>query len=659
MARKRLSTEDPVSKLLEDTFSDEDDDGDSAPDSFSSGVEEDFEEGDDLFEDISDEDYIPSTSPGQSRSTPLSSSSQQQASKSVSEPEQTNEGDRCHATPSKSPSTRKQGHGTWTATSPQTPRLSAAGWQTEQQPDVLPEPLPGFCPARTPGVQVFWLSDEPSPSELFKTFFDEKSVRIICDNTNKQAQKKINEGKKFKWRDIIPIDFFKFVGLLFYMAVLKLPEVRLYWKQNSLFSVLSPALVMSRNTFQVISWNLHLSDPDEDAENDKKKGTPEYDPLHRLRPLYDHLRNACKASYHPRQNVSIDERMVTTKAKTGMRQCIKNKPNKYGLKLFVMADFSNGYTSDFSVYTGKYHNSSGHGLTYDTVIGLMSQKYLGSGYHLYCDNYYTSPKLFMELCSLKVRACGTYRDNRRESRTKKKDSRGTIRWMRNGPLLFVKWMDSKQVSMCSTIHTVYSGEIAKRHVKGEDGQWRIQNIPMPTPVAEYNKYMGGVDLSDQLIQYYSVHHKTVSWYRLLFQHFIDIAATNSYILHKELSRMNQKQPMTHLKFMETLTAELCGYMLDMTPVPPSRKATPGTPSECVLLSTLDWPSTPDKVVIQTCTPVAIKPDVDKSKKATDGRLSCVHCKKKTAWKCRNCGVSLCVIVDRNCFADWHDAGPFA
>ncbi|XP_056242887.1 uncharacterized protein LOC130176064 [Seriola aureovittata] len=52
MARKRLSTEDPVSKLLEDTFSDEDDDGDSAPDSFSSGVEEDFEEGDDLFEDM-------------------------------------------------------------------------------------------------------------------------------------------------------------------------------------------------------------------------------------------------------------------------------------------------------------------------------------------------------------------------------------------------------------------------------------------------------------------------------------------------------------------------------------------------------------------------------------------------------------------------------
>ncbi|XP_056242330.1 piggyBac transposable element-derived protein 4-like [Seriola aureovittata] len=470
------------------------------------------------------------------------------------------------------------------------------------------------------------------------------------------------------------------------MAVLKLPQVQQYWRQSSFFSVLSPALVMSRNTFQVISWNLHLSDPDEDAENDKKKGTPEYDPLHRLRPLYDHLRNACKAFYHPRQNVSIDERMVTTKAKTGMRQCIKNKPNKYGLKLFVMADFSNGYTSDFSVYTGRYHNSSGHGLTYDTVIGLMSQKYLGSGYHLYCDNYYTSPKLFMELCTLKVRACGTYRDNRRESRTKKKDSRGTIRWMRNGPLLFVKWMDSKQLSMCSTIHTVYSGEIAKRHVKEKDGQWRIQNIPMPTPVAEYNKYMGGVDLSDQRIQYYSVHHKTMRWYRLLFQHFIDIAAANSYILHKELSQKKQKQPMTHLEFMETLTAELCG--LDI-PVPPSRQATPDTRSKCALQSKPGappkqhpppTPGTPPKprpppipaaqpkpgvpptsvkFVLRTCTPVAIKPDAEKSKKATDGRLSCVHCKKKTAWKCRNCGVSLCVILDRNCFADWHDAGPSA
>lgn len=316
------------------------------------------------------------------------------------------------------------------------------------------------------------------------------------------------------------------------MAVLKLPQVSQYWKKESFFSVMSPAFVLARNTFQAISSNLHMSDPEKDAQNDKEKGTPNYDPLHRLKPLHDHMKNMCKALYHPRQNIAIDERMVATKAKLGMRQYMKNKPTKYGIKLFVLADSCNGYTVAFNVYTGRSHFSTGQGLSFNSVMSLIDTKFLGSGYHLYCDNFYTSPKLFKELLLLKVRACGTYRDNRKETPSTKvnamtkKSSRGTIRWIRDGPLLFIKWMDTREVSVCSTIHTAYAGETVQRHVKGRDGQWQTQRFPSPTPVTEYNKHMGGVDLSDQLIQYYSVHHRTTRWYKVLFQHFLDIAATN-------------------------------------------------------------------------------------------------------------------------------------
>lgn len=515
---------------------------------------------------------------------------------------------------------------------------------------MLPEPLPDFLPARTPGVQERWLSSEPSPTELFKRLFDERSVNIICDNTNKHAQRNIHQGKKYTWRDISSTDFYKFVGLLLYMAMLKLPQVSQYWRQDSFFTVLAPALVMSRNTFQAISWNLHMSDPHDDVENDKKKGTAEYDPLQRLRPLYDHLRNTLKIFYHPRQNIAIDEQTVSAKSKYGMYRCIRNK---YDIKLFVLTDCSNGYTSDLSVHVGRYQKASEHGPAYDTVIGMMNQNDLGTGYHLYCDSFFTSPQLFTELLSFEVHACGKYRENRRETVIGKKDSRGTIRWTRDGPLLFVKWMDSKPVTMCSTIHTVYSGGMAKRNVKDKEGQWKVKQIPMPTPVAEYNKYRAGVDLSDRLAQDYSVHCRSVDWYKLIFQRFIDIVATNSYIIHKELSQMKGNQPMTQLKFMETLSAELCGQTLDMTPVPPPRETT------CDLLPLCSDSGQssllpPAMFSLPTCTPVAIKPDVDTSKKATEGRRSCVRCKRKTAWKCRRCDVSLCVILDRNCFADWHD-----
>lgn len=97
---------------------------------------------------------------------------------------------------------------------------------------------------------------------------------------------------------------------------------------------------MTRERFRIrsIFWNIHLSDPDEDIENDRRKGTPGHDKLFRVRPLYDNILSACQAYYHPRRELAVDERMVATKAKTGMTQYMKDKPTKWGIKLFVLAE---------------------------------------------------------------------------------------------------------------------------------------------------------------------------------------------------------------------------------------------------------------------------------------------------------------------------------
>lgn len=69
--------------------------------------------------------------------------------------------------------------------------------------------------------------------------------------------------------------------------------------------------------------------------------------------------------YHPHQNIVVDECIVATKARTGMKQYMKDKPTKWGCELFVLADSLNGYSCDFSIYEGKAQPPSGKGLSFD------------------------------------------------------------------------------------------------------------------------------------------------------------------------------------------------------------------------------------------------------------------------------------------------------
>lgn len=84
-------------------------------------------------------------------------------------------------------------------------------------------------------------------------------------------------------------------------------------------------------------------------------------------------------------------------------------------------------------------------------------------------------------------------------------------------------------------------------------------------------------LTNALIGYYSVCHKTVKWYKTFFYHFVDIAVVNSYLLHKELFKCRkdptQTRPFTHKAFREHLAKEMLEYKgedsEDTPPKPPT------------------------------------------------------------------------------------------
>ncbi len=70
--------------------------------------------------------------------------------------------------------------------------------------------------------------------------------------------------------------------------------------------------------------------------------------------------------------------------------------------------------------------------------------------------------------------------------------------------------------------------------------------------------MGGVDLADQAMCYYSVGRKTMKWWRRVFWRVHDMAITNAVVLHKENSiRTNTNalsQKLFRMKLAYSFTA---------------------------------------------------------------------------------------------------------
>ncbi|CAC5422076.1 Probable ubiquitin carboxyl-terminal hydrolase FAF-X [Mytilus coruscus] len=252
------------------------------------------------------------------------------------------------------------------------------------------------------------------------------------------------------------------------------------------------------------------------------------------------------------QLVTLDEMKVflSLVIAMGLVKKIYNpaKPTKFGIKLYQVCEASSGYCIGFDVYTGCSQIGEQADLvlgenkcntTTKVVIGLLSRcGLLDNGHHVYMDNYYVSPELFTELEVLNTYACGTLRKNRLGvpdaiKKTSLKLKRGEVIFRRKEGLLAVKFHDKRDVHMLSTIHPATVSVLNKND--------RRTNNPIvkPTSVVDYCSFMGGVDLSDQINQYYSCLRKTSKWYKKLFFYLLNLFVINSFILYKKYAPVNK------------------------------------------------------------------------------------------------------------------------
>jgi hypothetical protein len=499
-----------------------------------------------------------------------------------------------------------------------------------ETPDTGHTAGPDFTPFRDPGPHLpNHLAEQPSELELFGEFIDRDILQHIVDATNAYAEQKKTTKRltysRFKAHSLTTEEILRYFACLLLLSINSNRNYRQAWRSKSSQYLINLHRLMTRDRFEHIAAFFHVVTPEEEIENAQH-------PLKKILPLHLHIKKRCLDLYQPLQQLSVDERMVKSKARTKFRQYIRNKPTKWGYKYWVLAD-PTGYTIDFDLYYGASRQSrSSHGLAYDVVSSLI-EPFVYQGYQLYCDNFYTSPALFSALLEDGITATGTLKSNRqgvppevismKDALSKSSIPRGTGYYVRppSSDIVYVAWKDSNSVVVLSTASPGHSNSTIRRRVKTNRGT-EIQDVPIPIALANYNRFMGGVDKSDQFISYNRILRRTKRYWLTMFYHMLEIATTNACILNNWQRMVHDKKRLSHTQFRDNLVQEMI--------------ASYGKPAA----------DKDDYTVRHGSTFLA-----DRAQE----RSRCTLCGMKTSKYCPDCPYQppLCQVQDRDCHAAWH------
>ena len=275
----------------------------------------------------------------------------------------------------------------------------------------------------------------------------------------------------------------------------------------------------------------------------------------------------------------------------------------------------------------------------------LLESYLGKGHWVFTDNYYTGVELYEDLFRNNTYAAGTIQTNRKNFpcvlKEKRKLNVGEYHFATSENLLAVLWHDRRDVFLLSTAHNQSVTSVMKR----PKGSREKVSVPCPTCVQDYNMYMGGVDLSDQHLSYYSLtQRRTLKWWKKVFWRMIDISILNAWIIFK--ANFPNSAIDSHRAFRIELIHQLVQPLLSL-------KASPENPLS--YSSKGRKPTTTEKRL--TGKHFAYKQKkrgrcvVCYNEKTAEGRRK----DKKTMSYCPKCEVFLCIGL---CFESYHTLSKY-
>ena len=483
---------------------------------------------------------------------------------------------------------------------------------------------------------------------LFYRYFTDEVWNLLVTETNRYAQANLSSMPNARaWTDVTIEEMKAFIGITILMGIIQLPRFDMYWQtSNPLITTSGVSSIMSRIRFQQIFCYLHLADNAHQIPADQ----PGHDKLYKVRNLLDILSRQFQSNYTPTEYITIDEAMIPFKGRLGFKQYMKDKPTKWGIKVFTLSDATNAYVYRLQVYTGKNLESGSVnvGLSSRVCIELMSG--LPEGLKLFTDNYYTSPRLYKALYEKGYNWCGTVRTHTKDFPSdlvitkNMKVSREYIDYRSNGPLLAVAWYDRRNVYFLSTMHRAELDVNVTVKRKNPDGT--RADVTCPPLLPDYQQYMRGVDRGDQLVTYYNLSRRSKKWWKRCFAHLVECSLLNAYVLDglafPQLHAQKGSKKRDFLSFRLDVAMGLVSSFH-------SRKRT-GRPrsGEYSDIQRMDlqrghWPvGTKRKAECVVC-----------SKKRAKLHLQRSDCRHESRVICSYCDVHLCIDEDRKCFMKYH------
>ncbi|XP_045459219.1 piggyBac transposable element-derived protein 4-like [Melitaea cinxia] len=490
---------------------------------------------------------------------------------------------------------------------------------------------------------TFEIDDNSTCEYVFNQLFTADMIDYMVERTNAYGAALTNANRPHTryarnsvFRATNPDEMKKFLGLTLLNGHIRVPQQRkLFTYDDPLYYHPVFHYTMSCRRYEQILRCLYVADLG-------AKGSS------KIEGFINTMTQNFRYMFNPGQDRSLDESLLLYRGRLIFRHYIKSKKARYGIKFYILTT-ADGYVLNIKMYSGGEVVEGNERKTDRLVLRLM-RPYLLKGHNLYMDNYYNSVTLSQKLLDLKTHTNGTLRKTRKDNPkfvVQKKLKKGQHVWARKGKVYVSAWKDKREVYMVTTMDHPALIEVTNRF-----GKKKMK----PKEVDKYNKYMSGVDRSDQIINYYSSPRKTIRWYKKVLFHIVDTAVWNSYYIYKKYVKKDNKYE--YITYRDELIKKLIGLkeekgkdLIRNSNKNDSRRHALQLTSEPEQHNTQKESSQPAN---HGHWPTRMTPSTNSKKKYAF--LSCKQCSKNkvrrdTSYFCKGCYKSPALCP--SCFEDWH------